>query len=137
MTYHEAYQYLVENHVEPYVNQAQPKDEFDEGKVDFKRSYHVICAYEFMKHLELSAKEEKLVQASDNVSCFFLDLTLEDELSKRKQRRSRKHKDTLVVKPRRSRSLRRSSLQVKYEMDDRDPELRRKRSKRSRSKSRN
>ena len=25
MTYHEAYQYLVENHIEPYINQGEQK----------------------------------------------------------------------------------------------------------------
>ena len=65
MTYHEAYQYLVENYVEPYGFQAEQKEEFEDGKLDSKTSFHVICASEFLIHLELSAKEDKLFQESD------------------------------------------------------------------------
>ena len=141
MTYHEAYQYLVENYVEPYGFQAESKENFEDGKVDCKPSYHVICASEFLIHLELSAKEDKLLQESDKVSSFLLDLNLEDpEPVSRKSRSMRSnHKNSLTADlPRRSRSLRRSSLQVScYDLDQPPEPLRRKRSKRFRSKSRN
>ena len=153
MTYHEAYQYLVENYVEPYGFQAEQKEEFEDGKLDSKTSFHVICASEFLIHLELSAKEDKLLQESDKVSSYFLDLTLEEHdqdlkkknvalleepSSSRKSRRMRSsHKTSLNVESRRSRSLRRSSLQVSYEVDHPPEPLKRKRSKRFRSKSRN
>ena len=167
MTYHEAYQYLVENHVKtfgvkPLNKQKEKLDKKRVKEMKRRRSFHAICATEHLIQCGLTAKEERLIHETE---VMFSALNMEGGAHQPRSRRrsvimsesdqsdfsrksSLKSKTiSLAVEPNRSRSLRRNSLQVNaansfvetlsHSPPTQDSLRRRKNSKRSKSKNKN
>ena len=163
MTYHEAYQYLVENHVKIFGFGSKPtkqKEKIDKKRLKElkrRRSFHAVCATEYLIQSGLTAKEERLIHETEQM---FSSLNMEDQSVQNSSRRrsltdkpdfarksSLKSKTmSLAVEPRRSRSGRRNSLQVDpstvvdaltQSSQNQESVRRRKSSKRSKSRNKN
>ena len=161
MTYHEAYQYLVENHVKTFgCKPTKQKEKISKQRLKElkrRRSFHAINAMEHLVQSGLTAKEERLIHETEQM---FSSLNMEDQpVHNSNRRRSltdkpdfarksslKSKKMSLAVEPRRSRSLRRNSLQVDgstvldaltHSSQNQESVRRRKSSKRSKSRNKN
>ena len=163
MTYHEAYQYLVENHVKIFGFGSKPtkqKEKIDKKRLKElkrRRSFHAVCATEYLIQSGLTAKEERLIHETEQI---FSSLNMEDQSVQNSSRRRsltdkpdfarksslKSKKMSLAVEPRRSRSARRNSLQVDpstvvdaltQSSQNQESVRRRKSSKRSKSRNKN